>query len=330
MKPKEAVIAVTYRCNARCRMCNIWKASDVAEIDPKHYAKLPESLRSINITGGEPFLRGDLVEVVRVIHARAPSARIVFSTNGSKKDLIVETMNEIRAFHSRIGVGVSIDGMNELHDLNRGVSGLFGSAVSTLKTLKKMGFDDLRIGMTITAENLKDVEAVFKLSEQIGVEFSATFAHNSEIYFKKTDNTALDFSSLDPETVYRVMRSQLRSGSVKDWFRAYHMQGVLDPRLRKEFLTHCEAGKRYFFVAPNGDVFPCQVMNLRIGNLAEVDRWEEILTPEAAARVDKRVRGCKEDCWMVCNTRSLIRSHPFKAGFWVARNKLRAQFDSSG
>ena len=324
MKPKEAVIAVTYRCNARCEMCNIWKSSATDEMEPKHYEKLPTSLKTINITGGEPFLRKDLVDVVRSIHSRVPSSRIVFSTNGFLTETIVKTLSEVQRLHDAVGVGVSIDGLEEVHDKIRGTNGAFKKAVSTVKGLKQLGLKDLRIGMTLMQENVRDAKSVFDLSRELGVEFSVTFAHNSEIYFQKTDNMPPEFAGVFGQPLNDVLRSQLLSRSAKDWFRAYHIQGIMDPQLRREFISSCKAGSRYFFMSPSGDVYPCLVMNMRIGNLREVGNWDELFRGEVAARMNEAVNRCSEDCWMVCNTRSLIISHPFRAGSWVARNKLKA------
>lgn len=291
-------------------------------MEPKHYQKLPSSLKTINITGGEPFLRKDLVEVVRAIHSRVPSSRIVFSTNGFLTETIVSTLAEIRSFHKGIGVGVSIDGLEEVHDKIRGVKGAFERAITTVESLKRMGLKDLRIGMTLTRENLPDAKAVFDLSRTLGVEFTVTFAHNSEIYFQKTDNVPPEIASAGDQSLDGVLRAQLLSGSVKNWFRAYHIQGIMDPDLRREFISQCKAGSRYFFMTPSGDVYPCMVLNMRIGNLREVSEWDELFKGEAMAKATKAVRNCTEDCWMVCNTRSLIISHPLKAGAWVAKKKI--------
>jgi radical SAM protein with 4Fe4S-binding SPASM domain len=326
MKPKEAFVAVTYRCNSRCSMCNIWRNTEHSEMGPEHYAKLPESLRTINITGGEPFMREDILDVVRAIDSKIPSSRLVFSTNGLTSERIVDCLKEIREFHPKVGVGVSIDGLEETHDRIRGVPGIFRNAISTVKLLKASGFKDLRIGMTLMKENVGEAARVYQLSKELGVEFTTTFAHNSEIYFHKTDNSPPEFQEPAYDTVSVVLNSHLRSWSAKDWFRAYHMYGILDPKLRSEFTSRCEAGRRYLFVSPNGDIFPCMVMNERIGNLRNVDSWDDMFTQEVELRIARQVRNCTEDCWMVCNTRSLIISHPLKAGVWVAKNKVKAHF----
>ena len=324
MTPTEAVLAVTYRCNCRCTMCNIWQNAPEEEMEPVHYEKLPTSLRTINITGGEPFLRKDLVDVLHAVHKRAQSARIVFSTNGLKTDTIVSVMSEVHRFHHRVGVGISIDGLAETHDKTRGVEGTFRKAIATIEELRRAGVTDLRVGMTFTRDNISEAKDVFDLSKRLGVQFTATFAHNSEIYFQKTDNPAPEESKFCPDSLNAVIRAELRSRSPKDWLRAYHMRGIMDSDLRREFISHCEAGSTFFFMSPSGNVFPCSVMNLLVGNLQTVEAWDDLFKDGMGDRVAKAVRGCRSDCWMVCNTRSLIMAHPFKATSWIAVHKASA------
>ncbi len=77
MKPVDALLAVTYRCNARCVMCGIWKSDPCSETPAETYRKLPSTLRDINLSGGEPFLRDDLA----AIHAIKGSG-VINDTNG--------------------------------------------------------------------------------------------------------------------------------------------------------------------------------------------------------------------------------------------------------
>jgi len=322
MKQREAFIAVTYRCNSRCSMCNIWKTENLKEMLPSEYSKLPTTLDTINITGGEPFLRNDLAEIVQVIHRRIPGVRIVFSTNGSLTDVIVDRIREIRAFHPRVGVGVSIDGLAATHDQIRGVKGLFDKAIATLESLKAQGLTDLRLAMTIQQENYREASEVFAISQKLGVEFSATMVHNSEIYFRKSDNTRPLSDSDANEAIKPVVDSLLRSRRIKDWLRAYHMNGMIDPSVRASFHSRCQAGRRYFFVTPEGDVYPCNVMDFRIGNMTEIEDWSQLWTQLAGEKLDAAVTGCGHDCWMVCNTRSIMATHPLRVGAWISKRKL--------
>jgi len=62
----EACLIVTYRCNARCCMCHTWQhpSKKDEEFTPDLVNKIPDSLKFINITGGEPLLRDDLDEIL--------------------------------------------------------------------------------------------------------------------------------------------------------------------------------------------------------------------------------------------------------------------------
>ncbi len=78
----EACLIVTYRCNAKCYMCHTWKhpSKKEEEFTPDLIQKIPDGMQFINITGGEPFLRDDLDEIIAI--ALTKTRRLVISTNG--------------------------------------------------------------------------------------------------------------------------------------------------------------------------------------------------------------------------------------------------------
>ena len=81
MKKLNGTVIVTYRCNANCTMCNRYKkpSQPDEEISLETIKKLPP-MYFTNITGGEPFIRTDLKDIVRELYKK--SDRIVISTNG--------------------------------------------------------------------------------------------------------------------------------------------------------------------------------------------------------------------------------------------------------
>jgi radical SAM protein with 4Fe4S-binding SPASM domain len=310
-------------------MCNIWKVTGFEELPPDQYLKLPDSLRTINITGGEPFLRSDIVDVVRRVHEAAPKSRMVISSNGLLKERIAKSMAAIVSYHPRLGIGISIDGLDGVHDGIRGVEGGFTKAVETIKAVKAEGIKDIRIGMTIVKENCHQVLDVYKLSKELGVEFTTTVAHNSEIYFRKSDNNPREALPSSDGGLQRVVDDHLRSFLPKNWFRAYHLAGITDSAIRASAANICSAGSRFFFMDPRGDVYPCIVMNRTMGNIKDFENVETLLATKAAQNVRAMVKSCQQDCWMVCNTRSLIISHPGKSIGWVLKNKPRTHFSRS-
>ena len=102
-KKLNCTVIVTYRCNARCNMCNRYKvpARPEEEITLETIRKLPE-MYFTNITGGEPFIREDLKDIVRELQKK--SNRIVISTNGFFTDRIVDLCREF----PNVGIRITI------------------------------------------------------------------------------------------------------------------------------------------------------------------------------------------------------------------------------
>jgi len=100
----EACFITTYRCNARCEMCQIWKKPTEInkEIGAEILEKLPNGLKKINVSGGEPGLRKDLLDIVSVLHSKAK--KIDISTNGYCTQRLVEVGKHFHDVAFRISV----------------------------------------------------------------------------------------------------------------------------------------------------------------------------------------------------------------------------------
>ena len=321
MKPVDAVLAVTYRCNARCAMCGIWKAAPVPEIAPDVYRKLPSSLRDINLTGGEPFLRDDLVEIHAAAREACPQAQTILSTNGLLTERIVSSVKEMRRVEPNVGVAVSIDGPAETHDAIRGVRGAFDKATRTLRALLEIGATNLRVAYTATVQSVAHAQYVYDLAHEYGVEFTCAMEHHSEHYF----HSASGETDLSGKAVARdfapIMREELRTLSPKRWGRAYFMHGLCALGAGRGRLLPCRAGRDFFFMDPSGNVFTCNAAPLRMGNLAERSfeaLWESAEAEEARARADR----CDAPCWMVCTARTAIKRAWPRALAWALWHRL--------
>ena len=89
-----------------------------------------------------------------------------------------------------MGIRLSFDGIAETHDRIRGVKGMHGKALETLKGLKGLGIKDLGIAVTISDENANDLVPLYRLAEN-GVELATAILHNA-YYFHKEDNVIAD------------------------------------------------------------------------------------------------------------------------------------------
>jgi Fe-coproporphyrin III synthase len=319
--PIDAVIAVTYRCDSRCNMCNIWQLPPGEEMAAGEYRKLPRTLRDVNVTGGEPFLRDDIVGIVRIINEVCGRPRIVVSTNGFERRRIMHAAPELMKLGRNVGLAVSLDGIGDKHDEIRGVEGGFEKALETLKQLRTIGYRNVRVAFTAQRSNVKHLGAVYDLSRQFGFQFTTSVAQNSEFYFSTADNQAVDPLDLEGELRY-VMRKELLSTSPKRWLRAYFYNGVLRYNVAGERLLGCGAGSDSFFMDPAGFVFPCLTLNRSMGNLRE-SPFDAIWNGEAARAIRRAVDGCHQPCWMICTARTAMLRRPIEPAKWIVRSWAR-------
>ncbi len=321
--PIDCVLAVTYRCNSRCTMCDIWKLKDTPELELEQYKKLPSTLCDINVSGGEPFLRQDVVDLVRILHETCPKARIVISTNGYLTDLIKEKMREILKYVPTAGVGISIDGIGEMHDKIRGIPGGFNLATRTVKVLREeLGMNNLRLAFTISKQNILHMSKVYDLSRELGVQFTLALAQSSEFFFGgKQIEEGPSKKDLKEQFDY-VIRREIKSWQPKRWARAYFADSLYDFAKTGKQALPSRAGTDFFFLDPFGKVYPSVVHNVVMGNLHD-QNFEEIWNSPEATTARAKVREAKQDVWMICTARTAIKNHPFRVGWWILKNKLK-------
>ena len=316
--PKEICIIVTYRCNAKCNMCDVWHHPTDArnEISVEDIAKLPSGLRFINITGGEPFIRQDIGEIVRTV--RSKTERIVISTNGFFTDRIVALCEK----YPDLGIRISTEGLQKTNDSIRRIPDGFDRTLRTLLTLRRMGIKDIGFGMTVQDMNCKDLLPLYELSDALGYEFATATLHNSH-YFHKLDNVINDKEMVCSE-FSNLIKELLKSKSVKKWFRAYFNYGLMNYIYGGKRFLKCEMGNDSCFVDPFGDVLACNGMDVKIslGNIKE-QTFDEIWNSKRADEVREMVRGCNKQCWMVGSAAPAIKKNLYKPALWILKNKLR-------
>jgi len=299
-------------------MCDLWKTGSDSEVEPSFYYHLPKSLRNVNITGGEPFLRKDLDKIVMVMTERCRKVRPVISTNGFLPDRIKTTASSLYKINSRLAVRVSIDGAGKTHDKIRGVAGGYEKAMASLHYLKESGIKDIGIGFTLIRENQEEMMDVYRLSKKMGIQFTATVAHSSPIFFGDQNNQAPD-EKIAVKGFSELMSRQLSSLSPKNWFRAYFTNGVIDQVKGRKRRVLCPALTEFFFLNPKGDVFPCHLLDEPVGNLMSGSYQE--LTANVKGGPDK-YQNCSMECWMTCTVAPRMRKNPIKALRWIIKSKL--------
>ena len=128
LMPMNYTVSLLYTCNSRCNTCNIWK-KQAKNLTLDEYKKIFKNIGKspywITFSGGEPFLRSDIVEVVTAIYKLSHPRIINIPTNGILVQTIIEKTDAIASAcpKAQIIINVSIDGIEEQHDKIRNVPG---------------------------------------------------------------------------------------------------------------------------------------------------------------------------------------------------------------
>jgi len=302
-------------------MCNIWQnpTRREDEITAKDLVSLPR-LKFINLTGGEPFVREDLAEIVKECYRHSP--RIVISTSGWFEDRVIA----LAKLFPNIGIRISIEGLSMTNDNLRGREGGFDKGLRTLLTLKNMGLKDIGFGCTVSNNNSHDMLSLYNLSRELGLEFATAAFHNS-YYFHKHDNVITNRDTVIGDFITLINR-QLKENHPKSWFRAYFNMGLINYIEGNRRMLPCEAGTANFFIDPHGEVYPCNGLESKywkesMGNIRN-SPFMEIWHSGQAEKVRAKVRDCPKNCWMVGTASPVMKkyiTHPLK---WAIRNKVRS------
>ena len=312
---KEAVVAVTYRCNSRCRMCDIWKISDHSgELMLKDYEKFPKNLTDVNISGGEPFLRIELPQIIEIISRRCPKANITISTNAFATELTTKKMEEILKITPNVGVVISIDGVGKAHSKIRGIEKGFEKSMETLKRLREIGVKSLKFGFTIGDYNFIELKKVYNLAKEKDVELSFTLVHSSDNYFGKDNKISKKKEMV--EAIDWLIEKELSLWKPMRWGRAFYAHGMKQFLITGERVLPDYSGQLGVFISPKGDIFPCDVSSKKMGNLKEIEKIEFEAKPSEC-----------EKSWMMCTARQSIKKHIMYVLFWVFVNKTKLHLE---
>lgn len=332
VKPLFINFPVTYMCNARCVMCDIWKKYGDEKVSKKtqqdelgveditRFLKVNRDflsdLRNIGFTGGEPFLRKDFVEIVRAVSEELPWVDVGAQTNGLLPELVGVKLKKILEFKPNFKLAVSLDGVGKMHDEVRGQKGAYGKAMETIEYAKSLGITGITCGMTLTVRNFDRVGEVAARVESLGCEFSCFLPEISE-YFGNSENQ----SRLSDEQL-KVVAEELR-----DFDYHYFMDNLRSRVSEKTKRTlPCYSGYTSYVIDPYGEVLPCILRGESFGNIKGAS-LKEIVDSEKAWKLRGKLESCT--CWCQCEVSSSAVVAPFDVLKWflMSRNK-KAIIDS--
>lgn len=258
--PKIVNFFVTNRCNARCSHCFNWKTDTSDEMSLDEIKKINfSSFDSISITGGEPTLREDIIEICRYISSKN---KFYLNTNGMSPEQIEKIIQATGS--KKINVNVSLDGTSAVHDSIRGVK-CFDSAINTIKMCRKMNVN-VTIVSTVSRYNINNIpdlmeylttggfvrkkgDVVFNIARGLeyvfNVDGSLIYYHNP-----RDDKTVLSLGEL--KAAYANIKEFMANQNKIVW--EYSIKILSDPKK----IFPCFAGIREMILHSNGDVSACE------------------------------------------------------------------------
>ncbi|MDP6555066.1 MAG: radical SAM protein [Pirellulaceae bacterium] len=269
---------VTERCNLRCAHCYqesysgkeldfadllmvLWQYKELLA-QWRDHAKQPGMRGHITVTGGEPFVRRDFLDLLEVFAANRKRFSFAILTNGTFiDDAMARRLRKLRpAF-----VQVSIEGSRVTHNEIRG-SGNFERTVSAIKHLVRARIRTL-ISFTANRLNYQEFPEVARLGRRLRV--SRVWADRLIPWGIGSAMKEQVLTHAQTREFFEIMRKE--HSQARWWF------GRTEVAMHRslQFLVaggkpyHCAAGDSLITVQPNGDLYPCRRMPIRAGNLME-------------------------------------------------------------
>jgi MoaA/NifB/PqqE/SkfB family radical SAM enzyme len=281
--PFSLVISVCYRCNSRCQTCNVWKKqANELTIDEwdQVFANIGRSPYYLTFTGGEPFLRSDLVELIASAYRHCRPAVITLPTNGLLSDVIpakVEALLEI-APQSKLGVNISLDGVGEQHDAIRGVPGNYEKALKTYRALKSIAHPNLTVSLhtVISRFNVNDIGTIYE-----GLAALEPDSYITEIAEERVELSTMGLDITPDLQEYELavdflsekLHDQKFGGisRITQAFRRHYYELVKRTLSERRQVVPCYAGWASGHISPDGDVWTCCIRAEPIGNVRETN-----------------------------------------------------------
>jgi len=328
--PFRINVAVTYHCNLRCKICNIWKiyqeSPDLArdEMLSDEYIPLFESVSNdllwLGLTGGEPFLKNDLVDIIHLAASKSKTLHILeLTTNGFSERTIEKKVNEILEDVNIpfITVGVSLDGSPSTHEYVRGQKESWSRAIATYKNLCEISSShpnlSPHISYTISRHNAGRFLDFLKALDEEGIEMktdliSVAIEHTGHLYHNESSKKGSLFHGTNTDIRFMVSKfgilRPVSKGIVevgRHLFGKMFLVSAVD-FLRKpdKMVIPCAALFCSCFIDPFGFVYPCSIYGKKLGNLRQTS-FNNIWHSHTANKLRQSIK--EEECpicWSPC------------------------------
>jgi len=289
-EPYKLTFAVTLNCNSRCKHCNIWQLRPKNELtieEIRAFVRANPSFVIVELTGGEPFMRSDLVEIAKAFAEYSKRLyAITIPTNSLVNiEAVVNKVNEMLKLNKKIVITLSLDGYRELEDEIRGVKGNYDRVIALYKRfaeIKKANKNfDFKFGFTMIGLNQgKFLETVKRVKEDLPdvklIDFHLNLGALSEGYYGNNlslrENILVDRDKAIKEVEEIIRAYKKEMGFTLDLVvlgEYIYLKGLLEYLKTGKNPFKRLIGEASIYMDSFGNIYPSILVNKRLGSIRE-------------------------------------------------------------
>ncbi len=337
-KPIQLTFFLTRRCNAKCPFCfylsrkyDALHASSSEELTLSEIKKIATSLGNLlwlAFSGGEIFLRSDIVDIAQLFYKTNKPVIMLFPTNGLLTEVIYEKIETILNTCPRTNIvaKISLDGPKPVHDKIRGVVDAYDKTLQTYQALggllEKYPNFDLGINTVFCSENQDCMLELIDFASNLEPVTTHTI---SLIRGDALDNRAKKVDLTKYQKAVLRLESNLKKKKAPTYgfggARVKAAQDILQRRMIYETATQnrqllpCYAGKLNLVLTESGDIYPCESFRMKLGNVRNV-KYDigRIIESEQAQKtilsIEENQCFCTHECYFMTNILFNPRHYP--------------------
>lgn len=322
-RPYKLNFSITYKCQSRCLTCNIWKLKPTNELSIEEIKKFAEKnnfFRWIELTGGEPFLRSDIVEIARTFHETSKDLYLLTMPTNSlcNETLVLSKVEEILKLGiPKLAITVSLDGHRELHDKIRGVPGNYDRAIRIFKGLQELkkqypGLFSV-FGYTMSKYNQGEFQKTY---DSVKEEIPSITYNDFHVNLGQISSAYYGNQEMDLKTANDIAANEL-SNIVKRRQTKFDGISLVEATFLKKLLYYVKTGRQpmksksleaSLFLDSYGNVYPSIMWDTKIGNIRDTDyNLSGIWKSSQAESIRKMIKEGKEPTqWTSCEAYQAI------------------------
>ena len=323
--PSHIVLFITNRCNMECDHCFLVESGELNDLtreqilsleNIRKLAKSNPKLLALSITGGEPFLRKDLSDIISAFTTSGYLKSINIVSNGYQTKKILESIKKILNENKIIDIflSISLDGDNEIHNIIRKKSNAYSNAINTIRGLSKISKKNTRLSIgvnsTYIGTNFDSICKLYRELNNVELNYVSLNLLRGVTWQSKPKEIDIDeYKKLCTLKEKLIISKKNKSSFMNHLMtsKGKLMTNIIADTYQKDCsVTDCYAGSLFGVIKDNGEVFACEQLSQPIGNLSDVNYdLSKIWFSEAAKKQRDSIRKhechCTYECVSSCN-----------------------------